>query len=182
MNNIDKFLDAFKEEITKVYGANLVLAGSNVLMLHGLRTSWSPEDLDIAIYEPTVDQVKYIANEDNFEPCMSYDTAEELGIQQRAWKKTKDGLTLNFILEYSTPKPQVVLLYPYDGLLFQVNNIETIISAKLSYSVGEEKSFVRRKDAWHLSELKNCNFNVPKPTLPHISSLPATKKTLNAQI
>lgn len=162
-NNIDKLLDAFKEEIGKVYGPNLVLAGSNVLVLHGLNISWTPEDLDIAIYQPTGPQYKEITDSGKYEPCLDYDTAEEKGVERRSWKKSKDGLTLNFILEHDTPKPQINLLYDHGGVFFQVNGVDTIIAAKTSYSVGEEKAFLRRKDAWHLSELKNCNFNVSRP-------------------
>lgn len=168
MNNIDKYLDTFEDDIRALLAPNVVLVGSNVLMLHGLNVTWNPEDMDIAIYEPTPSQIKYVTSidqkdpEESFEACLDYDKAEEMGIAQRAWKKVKNGLVLNIILERRVPKPQTNLLYQHKDMLLQVNNIDTIIKAKLSYGEGKDKSFLRRKDAYHLSELKSANFNVNK--------------------
>lgn len=176
-NKIDKFLAAFYEDIKRVIlegdntsETNVVLTGSNVLALHGLNISWDPQDLDIAIYQPTDLQRLFITGggdvvETEFQACLDYESAKEKGIAQRAWKKTiffqGEQLTLNFILELG-PKPQTNLVYFYGKLPLPVQNIDKIIEAKLSYGEGKDKSFLRRKDAHHLSELKNLNFNVNK--------------------
>lgn len=174
-NSIDKFLAAFYQDIRRVISegvkgapTNVILTGSNVLALHGLKISWSPQDLDVAIYEPTPGQRLFIVGggdviESEFEACLDYESAKEKGITQRAWKKSVffqgEQLTLNFILEKG-PKPLANLNYLYGGLYLPVQNIDKIIEAKLSYGEGKDKSFLRRKDAHHLSELKSLNFNV----------------------
>lgn len=72
---IDAIVRNFKEEIAALLDSNVVLTGSYVLDLHGLNLSWVPNDLDIAIYEPTSTQVMLVTGpkELGFEPSMSYE-------------------------------------------------------------------------------------------------------------
>lgn len=190
-NKIDKFLRAFSDEIREVMSFapiqqnNVVITGSNVLDLHGLNVSWETQDLDVAVYNPTEEQIylvtgwvgdlfkddsyfkKFMSENPslNYEACMSYEEAEEKNIRQRAWKKTKvingKEIMMNFILEYNQPFPNPNLSYRLDNILYQVQDINTIIDAKLSYGSGQDKSFLRRKDAYHLSELRSNNFIIP---------------------
>lgn len=169
-NRIDKFLAVFYRDILDISAEphdNIILTGSNVLELHGLNISWHPQDLDIAIYQPTKQQEKWVRDSVNgYEPCMLYEDAEKLGTYQRAWKKIRpyedEELVINFILE-KQPRPVTNLIYKFRNLYLPVQNIDTIINAKLSYGQGKDKSFLRRKDAYHLSELKRLNFNVTLP-------------------
>lgn len=163
MQHIHKYLDVFSNELLILATAageksNLVIGGSLALQLHGLNLgNWHPEDLDIIIFEPTDDQ------RDKVEVLMKAACAtdylgEPFDKQEiRSWKIEKNGWTMNVIYAFE-PKPSDLL----EWMGFEINRIDNIIDAKLSYSSGVKKDFLRRKDMWHLSVLKSNNFNVPQ--------------------
>jgi len=75
---------------------------------------------------------------------------------------------LNILIERK-PLPTNVLFYEYKpGQMFRIQNIETVLEAKLSYKTdvhvvgGGLKKYSRTKDIEDMIDLKNSNFNLLK--------------------
>ena len=170
INNNDRLialLSAFLPELEKLTNAdaqNVVIAGSNALKLHGLIIDWTPDDLDIVIFDPTPQQVLIVTQ--NYEQSMSYEQEKEVIGLPRSFKMEKKMpekivLSLNIILAYDISVPNELLYFKYWDKDWKVNSIKNIIEAKCSYMVGQgrKKGFLRAKDVEHLQKLKNLNFN-----------------------
>lgn len=135
---------------------NLVLAGSNALMAHGLKIGWEPQDLDVVIFRPTEKQKTTIFA--FFTECMEYN--ENSKVIPRSYLLERNSLKLNLILAYEDRVPNNLLWYKFGATCFMINSIENIVAAKLSYAHGHNEKYIRVKDMQHLSTLKNLNFNV----------------------
>lgn len=149
-------------ELIAMGEGNVVLGGSLVLELHGLKLGWEPQDLDIIIFKPTERQFARVMESTDFEACANSDVqskAEQRGEHIRSWRSQSGGKTLNVIL-VNDPLPEDLLLYRSHAGLIPVNKIHNIIEAKKSYSHGHDKTFIRGKDVHHLMSLKNNNFNI----------------------
>lgn len=161
MEKLHQYLSVFRWQLAKIDEGNMVLGGSQILELHGLRLGWEPQDLDVVVFMPNCRQIKLITEELHFEPCADYRPGKDHSIPERvrSWELTKEGLKLNVILAYDEYKPQNLLVLNY-GARYLVNSISNIIAAKLSYAAGEKKQYLRAKDMAQLTMLKNNNFNV----------------------
>lgn len=140
---------------------NVVIAGSCALELHGLTLGWEPQDLDIVLFDPTPAQLLEVVNK--YDQCADYEaekTLEANNALPRSYKLKKESQELNIIIAYDEHAPADLMWYMFGGLMYKVNSIRNIIDAKLSYSVGRKKSYLRAKDMVHLNKLKNLNFNV----------------------
>lgn len=166
-NSLDHYLDEFWPEIKDFYGNNIVIGGSHALQLHGLSLGREPDDLDVIIYRPRSHQLNYLSTRGaGFEAHRNYPEKDDINIVKdpsdiRSYKRKANGLTLNVLLD-DRPVPTDVLLYDYDrrNIHLKINNIRTIIEAKSNYVFGEDGCYMRRKDAEHLTLLKNHNFNL----------------------
>lgn len=172
-----KFIEVFKTELAELsIDDNLVIGGSHALQQHGLNLGdWRPDDLDVIIFSPTTFQIDYVKNK--FNQCADEYMIDELEdkagkeVEPRSYKLTKGMFVMNIIFAYDESMPTDLLFFFHEGVYWRINSISNIIDAKLSYSRGENKAYLRQKDIHHMMLLKNYNFNVvkmptmtPKPT------------------
>lgn len=167
-NRINLFIKTFESLIFQLLHTNVVIGGTNALLQHGLKISRTPSDLDLIIYQPTEEQLQILKTISVFDliknrPELQY------GDLQKAIKIEKDGLFLDIITELG-PTPQNLLYYRYGygDKFLQIQSIENVIKAKVSYkfermSDSRDKNltkYMRSKDLEDLLDLKNSNFNI----------------------
>lgn len=167
-NRINLFIQTFEGLIFQLLHTNVVIGGTNALLQHGLKISRTPSDLDLIIYQPTEEQLQILKTIAVFD--LIKDRPElQYGNLQKAIKIEKDGLFLDIITE-TEPTPQNLLYYRYghSDKLLQIQSIENVIKAKLSYKFERQSDsrdrsltkYMRSKDLEDLLDLKNSNFNV----------------------
>lgn len=126
---------------------NLFLTGSSVLEAYGLNLHKVPEDLDVAIYQPTEKQMEFInANKVN-NIANNEDIPDDY---TRVTKLQLDGAIIDIIIE-----GEMHPYYPYEPLQYKGYNlqpVELIMQARARYA--------RPKDYESCQELKNRNFNI----------------------
>ena len=128
---------------------NLVLGGSTALKLHGLNTKRNPEDLDVVLFSPTMEQYNFLKSIEDFS-----DFEQDEGYEQvYKFKKVMNNrtFTLDILIEQSAV-PKNLLLLKMGNLLVKVQDIDNTIAAKCSYA--------REKDLKDLLDFKNLNFNL----------------------
>ena len=151
---LDATIMTFKEILKELDGGgNLVLGGSQALLLHGLQVPHTPEDLDIIIYSPTGNQRKYLRSLSDLTVENEVGSAPD----RRSFKfqATRNGIkyTLDILIDEGIPTPKHLLQYhkAQHGIKVRVQSIMNIVAAKVRYG--------REKDYKHLQCLKNMNFN-----------------------
>lgn len=148
---ISNTLKAFAQHLVVLNeGNNLVLGGSNALMLHGLNLERSPEDVDIIMYNPTPKQLDYI---ESIKHLNTLDEKSDYGVTNVLKLRARRGLT-TYTLDILTVfelLPEHLLVYEKENVKIKVQDIATVIEAKGNYG--------RLKDVKDLLALKNLNFN-----------------------
>lgn len=154
---VNQFLSTFRTLITGFYDhTNTVLTGSVILLLHGLKMSRIPVDLDIVIFKPTEKQLQYI------EAVKFFDCIKDRPdgyVQTNAYKFKKEELFLDVII--TQQDMPAMLQYTHEQSVYNIQMVDNIIAAKKSYSLdkGGFRKYIREKDAKDFLDLKNCNFN-----------------------
>lgn len=140
---------------------NLFLGGSAALVVHGLTLGRPVDDLDIIVFQPTEEQIKYVKYLEPFlyRAVMAFSEA-------RSFKFKRRGFVLNILFAKDTCVPDYA---PSCGFIGQfgksctplmLNAVCGIIAAKNSYTFQYgSATYGRRKDAHDLQQLKNLNFN-----------------------
>ena len=120
---LNNFLQTFESIINQLLDTNVVIGGTNALLLHGLKISREVTDLDLVIYQPTIEQLKILKTLAVFD--LIKDRPElQYGTLQKAIKISKDGLFLDIIQE-QMPTPVNLLLYRYKiDKEFQIQSIK----------------------------------------------------------
>ncbi len=145
MNNIDKYLKTFHDEIWKMDKGNLVIGGIHALKLHGLNIEREPGDCDIVVYAPHIEQEEFL------ESLVNNGKADDSDEPYRSYKLIKDGLTLDFLVEREKCLPHDLLMYEN----LRVQSVRGVIEAKSEYKG-------REKDIEDCKNLKHLNFNLQK--------------------
>lgn len=178
MKSIDHHLHTFKDVIVQLQQLkdNLVITGSQVLIVHGLDIGRQCEDLDIVLYDPSQEQLDYIEFLDQSEK-------PEDGKAASTSSPTTviDGKTVSSILKINRGGEQLNILVesgelPIDCLWYQsanyederhfgfirVQSIARITLAKKSYTYESTTKgrYVRDKDVRDFQYIKNNNFNI----------------------
>jgi hypothetical protein len=177
--DIKSYIDNFFPLLENIIDNNMVIAGTLALKLHGLNFSRESGDLDIVLYQPTKKQIDILTIlstfqvENPFKPIDEYSNNDQNKLLEKGIQKTikfmKNGLYIDFILEYNKPFPFVDLLqYKYvtkdlNIHYFNIQNILLNIMAKNSYILENGRDqlsiYRREKDMKDLIILKNENFN-----------------------
>lgn len=161
VNKVKKSIYAFHKELTILYGDNMILGGSNALMLHGLILGREASDLDIIIYQPNEQQYRFLS---------SYILKDdEVGPEKyrRVFKfKTKEGsryYKMDVIVVYEPTPPDLLYINIFDHPI-KIQSIQNIINAKASYIIHKDNrgsdNYISQKDATDLQNLKSLNFNL----------------------
>ena len=153
MKHLNKHLDAFNAILNKLdklstTGNKCRIGGSMALKLHGLKIPRTPDDLDIIISFPSIQQEEYLQLLKPF----NYNT--NLGFyddNQYNFRFKKDGMILNILISYNTNSYGNDLFYKHNDQYYPIAPIEETISAKRKYN--------RLKDLGDFIYLKNNNFN-----------------------
>lgn len=164
------FIETFKKLIEPLdKDNNMVISGSCVLKAHGLILNREPQDLDIIVYKPTLEQKKYIEqisplqldDIDYDRPSTNVSDAKQI---QFSYKFKKNGLIINIIFQETKEMPVDLLHYLHDGTYYKIQNINEVVKAKreCSYEKGEgsKNLYLREKDIKDFIDLKNSNFNL----------------------
>lgn len=150
IKRIEETLEVFRKTLdTLNKEENLVLGGSTALKLHGLNIKKNPEDLDVILFSPTMEQFNFLKNIEDFSEFDQNDGYEQV----YKFKKIVDNqtFTLDILIEH-TAVPQNLLLLKRGSMLIKIQDIDITIEAKSSYR--------REKDLKDLLDLKNLNFNL----------------------
>lgn len=158
MANLQQHLSVFKPLLTSLLDTNLAIAGMHSLELHGLNTGRETSDLDIVIFKPTKLQMSALKSLEFFR--VLHTGKADYGIDDAVSVKfTKDGLTIDFLLETDKDTPADLLLFEMEGTTYKVQSVANTIAAKASFLSDTDKSKCRLKDAKDFMALKNLNFN-----------------------
>ena len=165
-------------------GNNVVIGGSNAILLHGLILGREVSDLDVIIYKPSSTQLKMLSvlesKSENlletlkkllptFGSCAAAPSVKaksnkplEPSLTKRSIKYVHNGLTINFLIEDVSPDDNY-LSFAYSGHSYLIQGVAKIVDAKASYGLGHsgKKPYCRAKDVNDLALLKNHNFNMP---------------------
>lgn len=133
----------------KDHPMTFVIGGIWALKLHGLVTRDS-NDLDIIVYRPTNDFLHFLQSQKGIESRRGSQLESPIGEQWRSWKLTKDGLTIDFIMEHEEDVPENLLSYHFKDTAYQVQSIEMVIEKKKIYN--------REKDHTDFENFKQDNF------------------------
>lgn len=151
---LDSTIIAFGNILTELNkGGNLVIGGTHALLLHGLRVSREPNDLDIVVYKPTSAQCKMLLALKDVTVGSGYSSpTPEEGIT-RSFKLQSRGHHVIDILLDRRELPDGLLTYENrsKGIKLRVQSIDGVLAAKAAYG--------RDKDMHDLFALKNINFN-----------------------
>lgn len=163
MHTIRRQLSTFSNLLDNIYESNVVIGGTNALLIHGLVMSRQPGDLDLVIFNPTEKQktvLKYMkplcdAGESG------YNGADEL---RKSYKFTINDMVINILIE-NTNVSSDLLIFKFDGRDYKVQSIKEVIDAKRSYHIKNKNPdnlihYVRDKDVRDFIDLKNSNFNL----------------------
>lgn len=139
---------------------NMVLSGSMALKEHGLNFNREIPDLDVAIYNPTAEQLKYIETIKFF----SYNN-ETAYKNEKVFKFKKDNLVLDLLISDKSISPDShYLFFKYRSTYYKVAPIKDVVAAKNSYTyAAKQGSYIREKDITDFMMLKNDNFNMSRP-------------------
>lgn len=144
---MDRNLLAFSKTLERLnLDNNLVLGGSNALMLHGIQTKKTPEDVDIVIYQATDRQLDFLETLQEFSTLGSSGKVFKFKIS-----RNNEDYTLDILLE-DGPLPSNLLYYIKGNIKVRIQDVFAIIKAKADYK--------RNKDLIDLLDLKNLNFNL----------------------
>lgn len=158
---IDTYLDTFFDILEVLEkDNNVVLGGSMALQLHGINIGREPHDLDIILYKPTQDQIKYVSG---------LEGREEIGKQYSPYSKVNEverhslivivrkSIKMNILSNSEDLKHHYLM---YKG--HKVQSVDRIVEAKASYTYQTETkaSYIRMKDIIDLQYIKNNNFNL----------------------
>ena len=147
MKNVTDYLEEFIDLLIPIHPW-CVIGGIHALKLHGLNVR-DTEDFDVAVYTPP-DSVLHLIRE-------AAEASEEGSIPdfdnspRRSFKITRNGLTIDFLIEYNELLPSNLLTYQYSSRAWPVQNIGVVIAAKAKYN--------REKDQQDFQQLKEQNFN-----------------------
>lgn len=185
------YIDVFEDILVKLQelGGNVVLAGSQILEVHGLDLNRTVDDLDIVLYDITDEQKKFIdilAQTENVVGTTSpsamveflktkdqkdpNDKTEVKEVSSIIKIERPEGYQLNILSEIG-PVPDYCLKYVWNRgtgrpdrpvqLIFDVQPIHRIISAKRSYTYESTTrgKYVRLKDIVDFQQLRS-NFEL----------------------
>lgn len=156
MKNWKQAIEKCKEHLIALGTSNMVIGGSHALLLHGLDIGRDTDDFDVVIYEPTMDQLKYLA--DKIHTGEMKESIEESSDNTRSCKVECNGATIDFLIERNTCMPADLLLVHHSGITLFVQSVYRVIDAKRSYT--NEDGMFRQKDVDDCKLLKNANFNL----------------------
>lgn len=153
VRDIDIFLYILRPLIGAghVNAENVVISGANAIKAHGLILNREAADLDVAVYQPTQEQLEIIHKG---EPAMTAGAYPE----QRVFKFFSMDTSMDIVVEPIETPPNLLYHAHYVGddmLFFKVQSIENCIAAKRFYN--------REKDWRDFQDLKNSNFNMSQP-------------------
>lgn len=151
MNNIKRIIESAATHIGTMHQGNLVIGGMHALRLHGLVMHREPSDLDIVVYQPTKEQLQYLAA-----LCDRAEVKED-DENYRSYKVESNGFVVDFLLETGENMPSNLLGFSHLGFQFFVQSVEGVISAKRCYNNAD---FQREKDITDCESLKANNFNL----------------------
>ncbi len=145
IEKLQNTLNEFNSYLESLKGLNLVIGGSWALRLHGLILEKEPNDVDIVIYRPTPEQLTFLDS-----ISMEQDEIrDDDHYEERSYKFTRNGFTIDFLLETERELPEIILSY---NLHLYVNSIEEILRARSRY--------MRDKDILDTDSLKKLNLNL----------------------
>lgn len=145
MKIIEEHISLFIKDLEKIGRHNMVIGGMSALRVHGLSVRETP-DLDIVIYSPSDEQIDILKEIVEDETGGSIKDPEDN--RRRSYKLTRDGLTIDFLLEFNVPPPDKLLeMSCFLCGFWRVQRIDTIIEAKKRYN--------REKDIQDFEMLKN---------------------------
>lgn len=148
MSKLDILMMNFYGILSSINDDNVVLGGTNALLLHGLKMSREPNDLDIIIYRPNSEQVAKIHNYAKANSGVDNRISEDDAVIYDSIKVTDiKGNVINFIFESREKRKNLLL---WKGI--NVESIEGVINAKSGYN--------REKDVKDFEDLKKSNFNL----------------------
>jgi len=130
---------------------NVVISGATAIKAHGLILNREPSDLDVAVYQPTDEQLEIILKGEKAMTAGPYP-------EQRVFKFYHDGQSMDIVVEYEETPPGLLYHAHYYGdevLFFKIQSIENCVAAKRMYN--------REKDWRDFQDLKNSNFNMTQP-------------------
>lgn len=143
---ITNYLKEFND-ILIPYHNHMVVGGIWALRLHGLRVR-DTADLDMIVYNPTDSLLEKLANEVLDETDSS--VFDPPGSRRRSYKLTRNGYTMDFLIEFEGDMPGNLLAIPYSDRLWPVQRINLVIDAKKKYG--------REKDLKDFLDFKRDNF------------------------
>lgn len=151
MEALKKNFENCKDLLEQLKGPNLVLTGSCVLQAYGLYLHKEPEDLDIAIYFPTDEQMAVINSLKEFNIAKNEDIPDDY---TRVTKlNLGNGTTVDIILEIDENNPN--LLEDDEYLKYQGYNLQPV-----HLIIQARGRFARDKDFESCRKLKDLNFNM----------------------
>ena len=178
------FLATFSSAIDHLIEAgpkdtNVVIGGTCALIAHGLNVGREPNDLDVIIYRPSTEQLRYLDSIRLFSLKHSTGTGADLtgDLHLRSLKFKKNGLILNILFERDKAKPSFLLRFWDAGASYKIQDIASVIEAKNSYILQPHTTgltgerYARVKDLFDFQQLKNLNFNTPYDPIPDAGSV-----------
>ena len=172
---IDHLIEAGPQDTTVVIG------GTCALIAHGLNVGQEPNDLDVIIYRPSTEQLRYLDSIRLFSLKPSTGTGADLtgdsNFGLRSLKFKKNGLILNILLERDKAKPAFLLRFWEAGASYKIQDVASVIEAKNSYVLQPNTTgltgerYARVKDLFDFQQLKNLNFNTPYDPIPCAGSV-----------
>lgn len=151
IQNLESTLSVFAKILTQLNrDGNLVIGGSNALVLHGIKVARVPVDVDIIIYSPTDRQLKILELVSDFSHVQTVGGDYPKTVFKFKTKKLGKVYTLDILFEEGS-LPENLLLFKKGNILARVQDVDKVIEAKSSYK--------RSKDLTDLLDFKNLNFN-----------------------
>ena len=129
----------------------MAIGGLWALRLHGLAVR-DAQDLDIIVYGPVQEFIDFLVQQNTNEFGSQPNTEDREGNKWRSWKIHRNGLTVDFLLEFDEQPPEDCLVYYFKGRLWRVQGIDTVIDKKAQYG--------RDKDVIDFKNFKKDNFNL----------------------
>lgn len=146
MHNLTDHLKEFND-ILIPWHRHFVIGGIWSLRLHGLIVR-DTADLDMIVYNPSEDLL------DTLMAAVKDETDEypldTPNARRRSFKIMRNGMTMDFLVEYTEPMSDDLLVFQYSDRLWPVQDIQKVIEAKKRYN--------REKDLNDFINFKQDNF------------------------
>lgn len=154
LHDIAPFYHQFLDE-TK----NIVIGGSFALALHGVVLHKQPEDVDLVLYSPNLDQIAKLTGMKPF--CLNNNQVPKY--ERRSYKFNVSGVFTNKpvqvdLLLDNGSVPEDLLCINFGGTIFYIQSVEGVFEARRKYIKGER--WIRVKDHVSTQQLKQLNFNM----------------------